>query len=144
MDESWFATDPSLTADRPGQTLIGDKNYCGAECEGLLADVGLHLLRPARTGEADRPGAHLFTPLRQTIESINQTLKGQLDLERQMTFKALRNVSLCPWRMARSSPLLWCCRTSSTTALSNYSVRQAVTRKGSVSLVRLTSVHSQG
>src|SRR6266511_4181615 len=77
-----FHTDPILTADRPGQTLIGDKNYFGAEFETQLADAGLHLLRPARKGEAERPGAHLFKPLRQTIESINQTFKGQLDLER--------------------------------------------------------------
>jgi hypothetical protein len=41
----------------------------------------LRLLRPARQGEHERPGAHLFKPLRQTIESINQTFKGQLDLE---------------------------------------------------------------
>ncbi|MEU1394060.1 IS982 family transposase, partial [Nonomuraea sp. NPDC005730] len=33
-------------------------------------------------GEAERAGAQLFKPLRQTIESINQTFKGQLDLER--------------------------------------------------------------
>jgi hypothetical protein len=31
---------------------------------------------------APRPGAALFRPLRQVIESINQTLKSQLDLER--------------------------------------------------------------
>ena len=36
---------------------------------------------PAR-GEAPRPGARLFKPLRQVIESINDTFKGQLDLER--------------------------------------------------------------
>jgi retron-type reverse transcriptase len=42
----------------------------------------LTLLRPARKGEPERPGAPLFKPLRQTIESINQTLKAQLDLER--------------------------------------------------------------
>jgi hypothetical protein len=77
-----FHTDPSLTATRPGQTLIGDKNYFGAEFEAHLADAGLHLLRPARQGEAERPGAHLFKPVRQTIESIIQTLKGPLDLER--------------------------------------------------------------
>jgi hypothetical protein len=40
------------------------------------------LLRPARKGERERPGAHLFKPLRQIIESINETFKGQLDLER--------------------------------------------------------------
>ena len=39
-------------------------------------------MRPARKGEPQRAGAHLFKPLRQVIESINQTLKGQLDLER--------------------------------------------------------------
>nr|WP_279580051.1 hypothetical protein [Fodinicola feengrottensis] len=39
-------------------------------------------LRPARKGETERPGAHLFKPLRQVIESINQTFKNQLDLER--------------------------------------------------------------
>jgi Transposase DDE domain len=77
-----FRADPSLTAHRPGQTLIGDKNYFGAEFEALLADASLHLMRPARKDEAERPGAHLFKPLRQTVESINQTLKGQLDLER--------------------------------------------------------------
>jgi hypothetical protein len=77
-----FHIDPTLTADRPGQTLIGDKNYFGAEFEALLAEAGLRLLRPARKGEPDRAGAELFKPLRQTIESINQTLKGQLDLER--------------------------------------------------------------
>jgi hypothetical protein len=76
-----LAVDPRLVADRPGQTLIGDKNYFGKEFEASLAEQGLALLRPARKGESERPGAHLFRPLRQIIESINQTLKGQLDLE---------------------------------------------------------------
>jgi hypothetical protein len=77
-----FTADPTLVRERPDQTLIGDKNYFGAEFEDTLAQEGLHLLRPARKGEPERPGARLFKPLRQTIESINQTLKGQLDLER--------------------------------------------------------------
>jgi hypothetical protein len=77
-----FHLDPTLTAQRPGQTLIGDKNYFGAEFETHLAQAGLRLLRPARKGEPARAGSSLFTPLRQTIESINQTFKGQLDLER--------------------------------------------------------------
>jgi hypothetical protein len=74
--------DPTLTRDRPGQTLIGDKNYYGKDFEHALATAGIDLLRPARKGEPPRPGAHLFKPLRQTIESINQTFKSQLDLER--------------------------------------------------------------
>jgi hypothetical protein len=73
---------PSLAADRPGQTLIADKNYYGRQFEADLALAQLTLLRPARKGEPECPGAPLFKPLRQTIESINQTFKAQLDLER--------------------------------------------------------------
>ena len=77
-----LAADPGLAAARPGQILIADRQYYGATFEAELAAQHLHLLRPASKGEGDRPGAHLFKPLRQTIESINQTFKGQLDLER--------------------------------------------------------------
>jgi hypothetical protein len=74
-------TDPTLAGHRPGQTLIADKNYYGRDFEATLAQTGLHLLRPARKGEPERAGARLFKPLRQVIESINDTFKGQLDLE---------------------------------------------------------------
>jgi hypothetical protein len=43
--------------------MIGDKNYFGVQFEAAL------------------PEAKIFKPLRQIIESINDTLKGQLDLE---------------------------------------------------------------
>jgi hypothetical protein len=75
-------TDPTLSAPRPGQTIIGDKNYFGAEFETTLAEAGLTLLRPARKGEPPRAGTRFFKPLRQTIESIFDTYKGQLNLER--------------------------------------------------------------
>jgi hypothetical protein len=74
--------DPVLTAGRARQLVIGDKNYYGARFETTLADGGVCLLRPARNGETPRPGARFFKPLRQIIESVNDTLKGQLDLER--------------------------------------------------------------
>ncbi|MBT2456160.1 transposase, partial [Streptomyces sp. ISL-86] len=77
-----LAAEPDLLARRPGQTLIGDKNYFGRAFEHELAEQAVQLLRPARKGEHERPGAHLFKPLRQVIESINETFKGQLDLER--------------------------------------------------------------
>ena len=77
-----LAADPTLAAARPGQVLIADRQYYGAEFEAALAGWQLRLLRPARNGERERPGAPLFKPLRQTIESINQTFKAQLDLER--------------------------------------------------------------
>ena len=76
-----FTADPELVATRPGQTLIGDKNYFGAGFEATMAGARIKLLRPARKGEPQREGAQFFKPLRQVIESINNTFKGQLDLE---------------------------------------------------------------
>ena len=73
--------DPALDAHRPGQILIADKNYFGRDFEATLTQTELRLLRPSRKGETERPGARFFKPLRQTIESINDTFKGQLDLE---------------------------------------------------------------
>ena len=77
-----LAVEPQLVAARPGQVLIADRNYYGREFEQLLGELGVRLLRPARKGEAEQPGAALFKPLRQLIESVNQSFKGQLDLER--------------------------------------------------------------
>jgi hypothetical protein len=74
--------DPDLTAGRAGQIIIGDKNYYGRDFETTLAGGGLHLLRPARKAEPERAGTRFFKPLRQIIESVNDTFKGQLDLER--------------------------------------------------------------
>lgn len=78
---------PGILADddlpaSPGQVIIGDKGYYGRDFENELATAGLVLLRPARKGEPDPPGRQYFKPLRQVIESVNDTLKGQLDLER--------------------------------------------------------------
>ncbi len=74
--------DPTLAGARPGQILIGDKNYFGQDFQTALADQGIELLRPARKGEPERPGSKFFKPLRQTVESIFDTFKDQLDIER--------------------------------------------------------------
>lgn len=72
---------PALSVDREGeQTLIADKGYNGAAFEADLNEIGIQLLRPARKGEAPRAGERLFKPLRQCVESIIDTLKGQLNL----------------------------------------------------------------
>jgi Transposase DDE domain len=77
-----LSVEPELVAARPGQTLVADKHYYGREFQAMLAELGVRLLRPARKGEPQPPGAQLFRPLRQLIESVNDTFKGQLDLER--------------------------------------------------------------
>jgi len=77
-----LAADPNLVLTHPNQKLMADKNYYGKAFEAALTDANLELLRPARKGEKPRPGQRYFKPFRQVIESINNTLKTQLDLER--------------------------------------------------------------
>src|SRR5438552_14639727 len=58
-----LTAEPTLTGDRPGQTLIGDKNYYGKDFERTLSEAGIDLLRPARKGEPSRPrGPAVQTP----------------------------------------------------------------------------------
>lgn len=79
-----LANTPALTRRPSGhaQTIIADKAYYGHRFEAGLDEAGIDLLRPTRKGEKkQRPGQRLFKPLRQIIESVNDTLKGQLDLE---------------------------------------------------------------
>lgn len=73
--------DHSLTADRPGLTILADKGYVSRELEIYLADRGVTLLRPSYRNRRPQPGEHLLKPVRQLVESIFDTLKGQLDLE---------------------------------------------------------------
>ena len=77
-----FESDPGLLAGRHGQTLVADKGYTSAEFERRLNDHGIELLRPAMKRERPRRGARQLRSIRQTIESINATLKSQLSLER--------------------------------------------------------------
>ena len=67
---------------QPGQTLIliGDKNFRGAQFEAELAAHDATIHRPRRKDEPGR-GPHL-APIRQRIESIFQTCKDILTLER--------------------------------------------------------------
>ena len=66
---------------RPGLTLIGDKGFAGQDFEDLVTSgYGLELVRPDRRDEPPRHGSIGW--IRQWIESVNDTLKGQLDLER--------------------------------------------------------------
>jgi hypothetical protein len=54
-----LAVEPQLIDERPGQTLIGDKNYFGRGFEQQLAGLGIQMLRPTRKGEAERAGSQL-------------------------------------------------------------------------------------
>ena len=74
--------DPSLN-DRHGQVLMADKGYRSAAFEAELNTRGITLIRPSiRSEKTTRPLTRFLKPFRQIIESVNQTLKAQLDLER--------------------------------------------------------------
>ena len=73
---------PALSTDPLGHlTLIADKGYNGAAVEADLNQIGIKLLRPTRKGEAPRVGERFLKPLRQCVESIFDTFKGQLNRE---------------------------------------------------------------
>ncbi|MBN6053644.1 IS982 family transposase [Nonomuraea sp. RK-328] len=73
--------EPQLAANRPGLLLIADKRFASRKFEAGLAARGVQLLRPSFKREKSRPGESLLKSVRQLIESVNDTLKGQLDLE---------------------------------------------------------------
>jgi hypothetical protein len=73
--------EPQLAATRPGLTLITDKGLAGREMQAGLTARGITHLRPSRKDEQAQHGEALLTSVRQLIESVNDTLKGQLDLE---------------------------------------------------------------
>ena len=65
---------------QPGQPVICDKGFAGADFEQHIRSLGATILRPDRKDEQPRfgsPGA-----IRQLIESTFDTLKDQLSLER--------------------------------------------------------------
>ena len=61
--------------------LITDKGFAGRDTRSRPGRRGITLLRPSLKDEAARYGEPLLKSVRQLIESVNDTLKGQLDLE---------------------------------------------------------------
>lgn len=63
-----------------GYTVIADKGFAGEDFETLMTELGAIFLRPDRKNEPRRFGR--LGGVRQWIESIIDTIKGQLSLER--------------------------------------------------------------
>jgi len=62
-----------------GQIIVCDKGFADRFLQARVAELGATLLRPDRKDEPARYGS--LGPVRQWIESIIDTLKGQLSLE---------------------------------------------------------------
>jgi len=63
-----------------GHTVIADKGFAGRDFEDFIVDRGATFLRPDRKDERPRFGS--LGSIRQRIESVFWTCKGQLGLER--------------------------------------------------------------
>jgi hypothetical protein len=65
---------------RAGQVILGDKGFAGRDFEAFITEnLGATLIRPDRKDE--KPGFGRLGGIRQWIESVFDTLKGQLSLE---------------------------------------------------------------
>lgn len=91
----------------PGRTIAADKNYYGKGFEETLATQGFSLLRKARAKEQPRPGARLLKPIRQIIESIFDTLKDQLGLERHRGRTQIGVVTRIVQRLLALTAVIW-------------------------------------
>jgi Transposase DDE domain len=88
---AWALADPKLgdrevaramlenSPPRPGLLIVADKGYAGREFEDFVRELSAVLVRPDRRDERPRYGKLGW--IRQRIESVNDTLKGQLGLE---------------------------------------------------------------
>jgi hypothetical protein len=79
--DAMLALDAGVVAEHHGVLLISDKGFASKPFEQRLADQGIELLRPSRKREKARYGEPMLKKVRQLIESVNDTLKGQLALE---------------------------------------------------------------
>ncbi|MEU0552443.1 IS982 family transposase [Dactylosporangium sp. NPDC006015] len=73
---------PAMFHHPDGLILIVDKGYRDRLTETWLNETDIDVIRPAYRNETPRPGRPMLRAVRQNIESVNQTLKSQLDLER--------------------------------------------------------------
>ena len=75
-------TEPGLATSRPGQILTGERTTTAPPSKhpGRRGDPASAHRPQGRARPAD---TRCFKPLRQIIESVNNTFKGQLELERR-------------------------------------------------------------
>ena len=77
--ERTVAAEMLARLDLEGYTVMADKGFAGEEFEQIMAGLGARFLRPDRRDEPRRHGS--LGPVRQWIESVIWTCKGQLTLE---------------------------------------------------------------
>lgn len=90
---------------KKGQVVICDKGFSGEELEGFVMDLGSLLVRPDRKNESERYGSLGW--VRQRIEAIFWTLKGQLSLERHGGRSTKGVIARVLQRLVAMSSVIW-------------------------------------
>ncbi|MDR2974418.1 MAG: IS982 family transposase [Propionibacteriaceae bacterium] len=109
LDERMILTD--LTDSLPNldtpHTLLADKGYRSHHLDTHLTNHNIDLIRPAVKNEPTRSGHEFLRPLRQTIESIFDTFKGQLDLENPGGYTPLGVLTRITQRILALTAAIW-------------------------------------
>jgi hypothetical protein len=105
VGEREVAAEMLRRVDLHGYTVIADKGFAGADFEQLMAELGAIFLRPDRKGEQPRYGK--LGGVRQWIESIIDTTKGQLSLERHGAHTMGGLISRIAGRLLALAAAIW-------------------------------------
>ena len=93
-----------------GQVILADKGFAGRDFQAVLDQLGVHLVRPARRNSRDpQPGPveQQLLRMRQWIEAIFDTLKGQLSLEQHGSRRASGLYARVGQRLLALAAAIW-------------------------------------
>jgi len=93
-----------------GQVILADKGFAGRDFQAVLDQLGVHLVRPARRNSRDpQPGPveQQLLRMRQWIEAIFDTLKGQLSLEQHGARRASGLYARVGQHLLSLTPAIW-------------------------------------
>lgn len=94
-----------------GQVILADKGFAGTDFDTLLESLGLHLVRPARKNARSdpqpTPAERNLLRMRQWIEAIFDTLKGQLSLEQHGARRAQGLFARIGQRLLAMTATIW-------------------------------------
>ena len=93
-----------------GQVILADKGFAGLDFQAVLDQLGVHLVRPARRNSRDpQPGPveQQLLRMRQWIEAIFDTLKGQLSLEQHGARRASGLYARVGQRLLALAAAIW-------------------------------------
>ena len=93
-----------------GQVILADKGFAGRDFQAVLDQLGVHLVRPARRNSRDpQPGPveQQLLRMRQWIEAIFDTLKGQLSLEQHGARRASGLYARVGQRLLAMAAAIW-------------------------------------